>query len=83
MPSDDSVWEKMFGGSVIAGGMIKTKIDDELPKLNVEFKGVNVFAASNLLFPSDHIITYDADGVFIPGDLVIFGTTKQILKKEA
>jgi hypothetical protein len=80
VPSDNSICEKMFGGSVVAGKLINTKIDNELPKLNVEFKGVNVFAASNLLFPADHIITYDAVGVLVPGDLVIFGTTKQKLK---
>ncbi|MFA6372796.1 MAG: hypothetical protein WCW68_09230 [Methanothrix sp.] len=81
-PPEESGWlkilEQVFGGSVHAGEVIQAAINEKLPKLNIPFKGVNVFAASNLLFPEDHIITYDLNGVFTPGDLVIFGTTRDI-----
>lgn len=82
-PEQETGWlkivEAVFGGSVRAGEVIEEKVNKMLPKIDIQFKGVNVFAASNLLFPSDHVITYDSNGVFVPGDLVIFGTTKSKL----
>ncbi|OPY55032.1 MAG: hypothetical protein A4E51_00912 [Methanosaeta sp. PtaU1.Bin055] len=82
-PEQETGWlkivEAVFGGSVRAGEVIEENVNKMLPKIDIQFKGVNVFAASNLLFPSDHVITYDSNGVFVPGDLVIFGTTKSKL----
>jgi hypothetical protein len=71
-----NVANEILGGNM-ADNIIKSNLCDQLPKLNIQFKGVNVFAVSNLLFPADHIITYDSDGVYTPGDLVIFGNTKK------
>lgn len=45
--------------------------------LRFQLKGVDIFAVSNLLFPADHVIKYDTNGVYVPGDLVIFGTTNE------
>ena len=82
-PKPQSGWkrflETFFGGSVRAEEEIEKSFNTMLPKINYHFKGVNVFAASNLLFPEDHVITYDSKGVYVPGDLVIFGTTKSKL----
>jgi hypothetical protein len=71
--------ETFLGESVQAAKMIEESFNAMLPKINYQFKGVNVFAVSNLLFPEYHVITYDSNGVYIPGDLVIFGTTKSKL----
>lgn len=60
--------------------MVKDVVSRNLSSiLKFQLKGISVFAVSNLLFPSDHIITYGTDQIFIPGDLIIWGETKQKL----
>lgn len=78
--SKPSFWDGYaFGGAKDAvQKSVQTKLASiqSLPKL-----GVDVFAVSNLLFPADHVIHYETNDVFVPGDLVLFGTTKAKLGK--
>ncbi|CAG8570495.1 378_t:CDS:2 [Cetraspora pellucida] len=62
---------------------IERKISDDLTKKTLEIKmklnHINVFAASNILFPGRQIIKYDINSVFIPGDMAVFGNLKESL----
>ena len=61
--------------------MVKSRVERSIGGiLSFQLKGVDIFAVSNLLFPADHVIAYDTNGVYVPGDLVIFGSTNEKLK---
>ena len=70
--------KKMWPGCMSAEkcftGDIKKRVPEEMGDVNVNLKGVNIFAVSSLLFPDKNIFNIDSkEGFHVPKDLIVFG----------
>lgn len=70
--TDDSCWNNKMASKVTKG--IMNAIGSIIPTTRFSLGGINFFKETNLLFPGQKILTFDASvGIHIPCDLILIG----------